>query len=313
MPGKLLHSSRLSIRTIKLDALVTNFDTIVRLFAHIVHFPYFRVLQLTKIIFIFTRRKQKHFFMYLYKIVIVDDDELSLENLSTALSNQPDFLPEAVARNARQGKKQIMETRPDLLFLDVELPDMTGMELLQEIRDDVTWPMKVVFYTAYDKYMIQAIRESAFDYLLKPFDDEELNNILERFRQQQKRLTTQPEMRNIAHIPAGQSFMVFTPTNDMRVLRSAEIGFFRYCSDRKIWEVIFTHEAPLTLRRGITADQITSNLPNFIQIHQSYIINIDYLMLIKDNHCVMYPPFDQVTELLVSKKYKKKLQERFCL
>ena len=189
--------------------------------------------------------------MYLYKIVIVDDDELSLENLSTALSNQPDFLPEAVARNARQGKKQIMETRPDLLFLDVELPDMTGMELLQEIRDDVTWPMKVVFYTAYDKYMIQAIRESAFDYLLKPFDDEELNNILER--------------------------------------------------------------SPLTLRRGITADQITSNLPNFIQIHQSYIINLDYLMLIKDNHCVMYPPFDQVTELLVSKKYKKKLQERFCL
>ena len=251
--------------------------------------------------------------MYLYKVVIVDDDELSLENLSTELDKRPDFLLEATARNARQGRKQIMLAQPDLLFLDVELPDMTGMELLQEIRDEVTWPMKVIFYTAYDKYMIQAIRESAFDYLLKPFDEEELGNILERFRQQQKRATIQPEIRNIAHVPTGQSFMVYTPTNDMRVLRSAEIGFFRYSSDRKIWEVIFTNEAPLTLRRGITAEQITSNLPNFIQIHQSYIINMDYLMLIKDNHCVMYPPFDQVTELLVSKKYKKQLQDRFCL
>ncbi len=251
--------------------------------------------------------------MYLYKVVIVDDDELSLENLSTELDKRPDFLLEATARNARQGLKLILQKQPDLLFLDVELPDMTGMELLQEIRDEVTWLMKVVFYTAYDKYMIQAIRESAFDYLLKPFNSEELETILERFRQQQKPIVTQPETRGITRLPAGQSFLVYTPTNDMRVLRSAEIGFFRYCSDRKIWEVIFTHEAPLTLRRGITAEQITANLSNFIQIHQSYIINMDYLMLIRDNHCVMYPPFDQVTELQVSKKYKKQLQDRFCL
>ncbi len=251
--------------------------------------------------------------MYLYNVVIIDDDEVSLSNLSAELDKNPDFELEGVARNAREGKERIMQVEPDLLFLDIELPDMTGMELLQDIRDDVTWPMKVVFYTAYDKYMIQAIRESAFDYLLKPFNNDELKNILERFRQQQKLVVAQPEIRNITRLPMGQSFLVFTPTNDMRVLRSAEIGFFRYCSARKIWEVIFTHEAPLTLRRGITAEQITANLTNFIRIHQSYIINMDYLMLIKDNRCVMYPPFDQVTELLVSKKYKRQLQERFCL
>lgn len=251
--------------------------------------------------------------MYLYKVIIVDDDELSLRNLSAELNKKTDFLLEGMAHNAQQGKKLIRQVQPDLLFLDVELPDMTGMELLQEIRNEVTWSMKVVFYTAYDKYMIQAIRESAFDYLLKPFENEELENILERFRQQQKMVVVQPEIHHITRLPIGQSFIVYTPTNDMRVLRSAEIGFFRYCSDRKIWEVVFTREVPLTLRRGITAEQITSNLPNFIQIHQSYIINMDYLMLIKDNHCIMYPPFDQVTELQVSKKYKKQLQDRFCL
>ena len=250
--------------------------------------------------------------MFLYKVVIVDDDELSLENLSTELSKQPDLLLEEVARDAQHGKRLIMQAQPDLLFLDVELPDMTGMELLQDIRDYITWPIKVVFYTAYDKYMLQAIRQSAFDYLLKPFESSELENILNRFRQQHK-IVAQPELQNIARIQAGKSFLVYTPTNDMRVLHSSEVGFFRYCSDRKAWEVVFTHEAPLPLRRGMTAEQITANLPNFIQIHQSYIINIDYLMMIKDNYCLMYPPFDKVTELLVSKKYKKQLLDRFCL
>ena len=77
-----------------------------------------------------------------------------------------------------------MKVQPDLLFLDVEMPDMTGLELLQEIRDYVSWNMRVVFYTAYDKYMIQAIREAAFDYLLKPFDERDLKEILTRFTQQ---------------------------------------------------------------------------------------------------------------------------------
>ena len=54
-------------------------------------------------------------------------------------------------------------------------------------------------------------------------------------------------------------------------------------------------------------------LPCFVQIHQSFIINIDYLMIIKDGKCVLYPPFENVDELLVSKKYKKELQDRYCL
>ena len=96
-------------------------------------------------------------------------------------------------------------------------------------------------------------------------------------------------------------------------LRPAEIGFFRYCSERKQWEVILNNQPPLVLRRGMTAEQITQYSSSFVQIHQSYIINIDYLMIIKDSKCMLYPPFDKVTELLVSRKYKKELQDRFCL
>ncbi len=248
-----------------------------------------------------------------YKVAIVDDDEVSLENISFELKKDIRFSLEGTARNGKQGKKLITKVQPDLLFLDVEMPDMTGLELLRKIRDCVTWNMRVIFYTAYDKYMIEAIREAAFDYLLKPFDERDLKDILARFIKQveQEQKTTIPTC--VPPHNTGQTFIVFTPTNDMRALRPAEIGFFRYCSDRKQWEVILNNQLPLTLRRGMTAEQITQYSPCFVQIHQSYIINIDYLMLIKDNKCVLYPPFDQVTELLVSKKYKKELQDRFCL
>lgn len=247
-----------------------------------------------------------------YKVVIVDDDEVSLENLSFELRKDARFSLEGTARNGRKGKKLITKVQPDLLFLDVEMPDMTGLDLLQEMRDNVAWNMRVVFYTAYDKYMIQAIREAAFDYLLKPFEEQDLKDILTRFVKQVE-AGQRVSLPVGSPVRTGQTFIVFTPTNDMRALRPAEIGFFRYCSERKQWEVILNNQPPLTLRRGMTAEQITLYSPCFVQIHQSYIINIDYLMLIRDNKCVLYPPFDKVTELLVSKKYKKELQDRFCL
>ena len=231
-----------------------------------------------------------------YKVVIVDDDDVALENLSFELWKDARFSLEGTARNGRKGKKLIMKVQPDLLFLDVEMPDMT-----------------VVFYTAYDKYMIQAIREAAFDYLLKPFDERDLKEILTRFTQQVETTGQRVSFPVGNPMHTGQTFIVFTPTNDMRALRPAEIGFFRYCSERKQWEVVLNDQLPLALRRGMTAEQITSFSPCFVQIHQSYIINIDYLMLIRDNRCVLYPPFDKITELLVSKKFKKELQERFCL
>ena len=249
-----------------------------------------------------------------YKVVIVDDDELSRDNLSFALGKDERFSVEGMAHNGRQGKKLIAKVQPDLLFLDVEMPDQTGMQLLQEMRDSLSWTMKVVFYTAYDKYAIQAIREAAFDYLLKPFEEQELKDILERF-------VSQEEDRNVPacigsskpFTQMGQTFIVFTPTNDMRALRPSEIGFFRYCSERKQWEVFLNNQPPLALRRGTTAEHIIQYSPNFVQVHPSYIINIDYLLIIKESKCLLYPPFDKVTELLVSRKYKRQLQERFCL
>lgn len=247
-----------------------------------------------------------------FKVAIVDDDELSLDNLKFGLQKYDILHLEGTARNGASGKKLIAKVHPDLLFLDVELPDMRGMDLLDSIRESLSWNMKVVFYTAYNKYMMSAIRQSAFDYLLKPFEEEDLELIISRFVE---RIELE---RKVVPLPGGlvntgQTFMVFTPTNDMRALRPAEIGYFRYCSDRKQWEAVLSGQAPLPLKKSTTAEQIVKYAPCFVQIHQSFIINIDYLMIIKDGKCVLYPPFDNITELIVSKKFKKELQDRYCL
>lgn len=247
-----------------------------------------------------------------FKVAIVDDDELSLDNLKFGLQKYDILHLEGTARNGVSGKKLIAKVHPDLLFLDVELPDMRGMDLLDSIRESLTWNMKVVFYTAYNKYMMSAIRQSAFDYLLKPFEEEDLELIISRFVE---RIELERKVVSLSGglVNTGQTFMVFTPTNDMRALRPAEIGYFRYCSERKQWEAVLSGQTPLPLKKCTTAEQIVKYAPCFVQIHQSFIINIDYLMIIKDGKCVLYPPFDNITELIVSKKFKKELQDRYCL
>ena len=249
-----------------------------------------------------------------YKVAIVDDDEVALENLSFELGKDARFFLKGTARNGKQGKKLIAKVQPDLLFLDVELPDMTGMELLQEIRDSVSWNMRIVFYTAYDKYMIYAIRGAAFDYLLKPIDKKELEGIIDRFMKKAEESAAASLVIPPRVYSAGEhTFMISTPINDLRILRSIDIGFFRYNSDRKLWEVVLNNQLPLLLKKNTTADHIKGYDSCFVQIHQSYIININYLMMIKENRCVMFPPFENITELQVSKKFRKELQDRFYL
>lgn len=250
----------------------------------------------------------------LYKILIVDDDECSVDNLCMELKKFPFLVVEEIARTGVNGRRLIEKVRPDLLFLDVELPDMKGMELLELMEGRVTWNMQVVFYTAHDKYMIDAIRESAFDFLLKPIDPEELAVVVARF---QKKIegggrTFPASLPPQGYLRNEHTFMISTPANDLRVLHPIDIGFFRYNSDRKLWEVMLNNSPePLMLKKNTTARQITEFSPSFVQIHQSYIINVNYLIMIKEGCCIMYPPFDNVTELVVSKKFGRALQDSF--
>ena len=104
--------------------------------------------------------------------ILIDDEEHCRESLSIQLArNCPDVNLLAACPSAAEGLKAIGQGRPDLVFLDVEMPRMNGFELLQQVTPI---PFEVIFTTGYDAYAIKAIRFSALDYLLKPIDKDEL-------------------------------------------------------------------------------------------------------------------------------------------
>lgn len=103
------------------------------------------------------------------KTIIVDDEINSIHNLEEDLKAYPEIEILDTITSSQKAKKSIIQYQPDLLFLDVEMPYINGIELLQEIRPYVRNNMRVIFYSAFDKYMLDALRASAFDYLLKPY------------------------------------------------------------------------------------------------------------------------------------------------
>lgn len=250
-----------------------------------------------------------------YKVAIIDDERTAIDALRRELKAYGEFEIDGVAGNAAKGKKMIMELHPDLLFLDVELPDMLGLNLLSEIRDDILWDMKVVFYTSYDKYLLQALRESAFDFLLKPFESDELKIIIDRYRKAVPASDTPSSPTAFAAsvsalMPQHDMFMVSTVTG-FKLLRLEEIGFFEYLKDKRQWQVVLFNQTRLNLKRTTKAEDIIKYSQAFVQISQSAIINVNYLAMIDGKCCQLYPPFHDKSDLVISRNFLKELQERF--
>lgn len=112
------------------------------------------------------------------RVIIVDDERLSREELKKLLKNHPDVEIVAECVNAEEGKKKIEEMKPDLVFLDIEMPDKTGFEMLNEINAIPD----VVFISAYDEYAIKAFEFQALDYLLKPIDAQRLADCIKKYQ-----------------------------------------------------------------------------------------------------------------------------------
>ncbi|WP_320054326.1 response regulator [uncultured Acetobacteroides sp.] len=243
------------------------------------------------------------------KVAIIDDNAAAIGALQMALGRKGFVEVVGYAALYEQAKKLVLDSRPDLLFLDMELPCYSGIHLFEELRSLVTWPMQVVFYTAYDKYVIDALRVSAFDVLLKPFSLDELDKILDRFQESRKDHVITSLSGAESPLPSP-SFLVST-VYGFKVLFANQIGAFTYNRVRRQWLILHVDSSELYLKRSTTAKEILSYSSCFVQINQQTIINVNCLALIKDMHCVMLPPFDRLDDLKISRKYFGLLAEVF--
>ena len=110
------------------------------------------------------------------KTIIIDDERLARKELNGLLQQYPEIEIAAECGNAEEAKKAIEQMRPDLIFLDIQMPGKDGFQLLEELD----YVPKVIFVTAYDEYALKAFKVNALDYLLKPVEEERLSEAIHK-------------------------------------------------------------------------------------------------------------------------------------
>ncbi|HET9429877.1 MAG TPA: LytTR family DNA-binding domain-containing protein, partial [Chitinophagaceae bacterium] len=150
------------------------------------------------------------------KVLLIDDEERATDSLRLMIEKAIPEIDQVMACNdARKAPEIIHSFQPGLVFLDIQMPHMNGFEMLEKIPNK---NFKIIFTTAYNEYAIQAIRFSAFDYLLKPVDIEELRASVQRFIQGNEDYREQYELlKNIMHnmqAPSAEEFRLALPTKE---------------------------------------------------------------------------------------------------
>ena len=251
------------------------------------------------------------------KTAIIDDDEEFLFSLKEHLSLYPEIELLGCATKYKQAKSIIQNEQLELLFLDVEIPVKNGFEILEEARKAGKVNFNVVFYTAYDKYVIQALRESAFDYILKPVKPEELKNAIERHKHYRK---TQMKQRLLPGKQTASDIISMPTPTGIRFLDKDTILLFQCSSenlfDKKYWSAVLTDRNQIRLRAGTCAKDILDFVDSkkFIRVSQSVIVNVNFLAAIefKTRECLLIPPFNDFN-IVASRSNMAEIREKFDL
>ncbi len=246
---------------------------------------------------------------------IIDDDEEFVFALKEHLGFFPEIQILGCASKYNQSKTLLQKEDLDLVFMDVEMPVKTGFELLEEARRSRKQMFSVIFYTSFDKYVIQALRESAFDYIFKPVKTEDLKNVIDRFKLKRKNdhpasfVTLSHGINEIISLPTpiGLRFM---DKNNIILLQCVK----EQNQDKPGWKALLTDLSEVKLRAGTTAKEILGLMGNriFIQINQSAILNLNYLGSIefKTRECQLIPPFNGI-RLQASRTHLYELRNKY--
>ena len=268
------------------------------------------------------------------KVVIVDDEPQSIHKLQDDLATLVDFEVIATSSSAVSAKNLVMSMQPDVLFLDVEMPGQTGLEVLQSLREEMPMELIVVFYSAFDKYMIEALRASAFDFLLKPYQQEELELVVDRIRQKMVdgdekdssavlESSSWPSVSAMASLKAqdlsGVNGLLKTSAKRLAIqtisgllmLKPDDVFCCIFDEDTHLWQLKLSNGQIYKLKKQTTAKNILSMSPSLAQVRQDCIINLDYLLCIENYtlRCIFSPPFDQ-EEITVSRRCYKAVKDQ---
>jgi two-component system LytT family response regulator len=209
------------------------------------------------------------------KAILVDDEMHGLDTLSILLGDYcPDVQVIDRCSSAKKALESIKKNKPDLVFLDIEMPIMNGFQLLEQF-DEI--PFSVIFTTSYDQYAIKAIRFSALDYLLKPVDPKELIAAIQKVDRKKNPPTSEQLkmlMDQLQH-REGSMTRIAIPTTDGFELIAADEVIRCEANDNYTYLFLKNSIRIIASRTLKEMEEQLRDFPSFIRVHHSYIVNLN--------------------------------------
>ena len=217
------------------------------------------------------------------RAVIVDDEELARQMMREFLASHPEIEVVAECANGFEAVKTVTELKPDLLFLDIQMPKLDGFEVLELIGTD----RAIVFVTAYDEYAIRAFDIHAVDYLLKPFNADRFETALQRAKERLGgKLPAPMELSSSARPPAQYAErLVVRDGSRVHIIPAAKLDYAEAQDD---YVALSTEGKKHLKQQTISSLETVLDPSRFLRIHRSYIVNLERVTKIepysKDNY-----------------------------
>ncbi|MCP4310275.1 MAG: response regulator [Bacteroidetes bacterium] len=237
--------------------------------------------------------------MKTFRTLIIEDEKPARDLLKAFLEefSQVELLGEY--DNGFDGLKAVNELKPDVIFLDVQMPKLTGFEMLEVLEHNP----EVIFTTAYDQYAIQAFEQNAVDYLLKPFSRERFGEAIEKLRSRMENVASQDSEKGSVekikiHLADGDEKLhrvVIKKSGKIHVISTNDINYLEAQDD---YVMIYTDEGKYLKQQTMKYFEKHLDQQQFVRVHRSYIANItsieriepyeksNYILILKDGNKV---------------------------
>lgn len=242
------------------------------------------------------------------KVIIVDDEAPARQLISEYLDDYEDLVVVGECNNGVDALKLILEFKPDLVFLDVQMPGMTGFQVLEKLQE----VPQIIFSTAYDKYALEAFEVNAVDYLLKPYTRDRFRKAVNKLQDKENPLMDQLQRlaENLRQEPVDPGFTgkIFVQSgNKLHAIDSKDIIWLQAEKD---YTWLITSEKKYLSTYGMGQLEQKLDKSSFLRVHRSSIINLNYIREI-EKHAASYDIVMENKDVVrVSRSYMEDIKKR---
>ena len=207
-------------------------------------------------------------------VLIIDDENHCIITLQHLLSDFKNVAVLATTQDSTKAKELVEQHKPDLVFLDIEMPILNGFDVLNQFG---TIPFKVVFTTAYDQYAIKALKLNALDYLLKPIDYNDIEQVLEKFKAEEMHIS-KDQLNHLHQFVNGkmQDTIALSTQEGLHFVKIDEIMYLE-ASSCYTYIVMNDKTKHLASKTMANFEEVLQDNSLFFRAHKSHIVNLKFI------------------------------------